>query len=781
MGIRTIIKGNANAFNKFIRLSEDYSLISNDFVIDSLLDTLESPEHKYLTVETDMTVRLLCVIKIVCANKIGGDPYRRAFVPIGNHCLYFIEKNISKIPFANRECFYNAIKKAEQLSTRGRNILEKFTPSFLLIYIQNIADLQSVIRESQNCGRKTYDELLDFALSIRPSTCVENSLPKITVDPFENISSEKDGFLSNIYSDMLASLSVRSRHILESIAEDYKHFIKLSYKDISEARSCGKNSAKEISVAQCTFREDAINILSTSSAEFKSCSLKYQYPFLKDEDIRFCGHFYEQKGRLPMFYILEHLLFSSSDRFSKFFILSNGINCTPLSLKEIGKLESISYERVRQISRKPPTAIVNFLNSNGWKSYTFWMNDYLSELSVGFQSLIDTEQLTGFSFEAYIDLLCVTFGYEVIQVKGESIAVSKRFYECFDFKSSIEDLEASLKMKTYNNSIIPLETFVSPYIIEYHSVCDYVLDIYKEVLISLEYEINSDNCLIINSNRVDIENILYNILKKEGSPLHIDVLFVRFKELYPEHKYKESSRIRPALQSSERICPQGKSSTYALIEWNLYSGSRRDYANDLLNASPIPIPRKELIKKVMLRFPESSENSIASTISQSDQYELYVGDLLGLVSKEYPPEYIIADYSGNRKSFEARLSDLVDFFEKYHYSPQYGGDYEEKSLQRWVYNTRTGRTKVTEEQYQKFEAVFEKYADYCLTGDEYAFSKRCEDFQAFVSEYFELPSRETDLDLTRWFESAMSQQFSDKRKEMLDKLLLELSNYGFIF
>ena len=82
----------------------------------------------------------------------------------------------------------------------------------------------------------------------------------------------------------------------------------------------------------------------------------------------------------------------------------------------------------------------------------------------------------------------------------------------------------------------------------------------------------------------------------------------------------------------------------------------------------------------------------------------------------------------------------------------YGGDFDERSLQRWVYNTRSGRTKATKEQCKQLEAVFEKYADYCLSGDEYAFSKRCEDYQAFVSEYYELPTKETNLELARWFE-----------------------------
>lgn len=771
MGIASTIVGSSRAYARFSELCKNYFGFTHETEMNSFLATLDSKNYEYLTTESDFSVRLLCAIKITIAHKIGGAGYQRVLAPIANRCLYFIKKNVTIIPFKYIEHFSNAEKLAAALSTRAQNILEEFTPFYLFLYIQQLEDLQAVIIDSQNCGRKTFQELLKYAVSIREPVNL----------PFDNISSEKDAFISNIYRDMLSTLSVRSKNILESITNGYKDFLTLSSKEIASTKSCGKTSLKEIIQAQCKFREDATKILSTDPVEFESCSIKYQYPFLNDTQISFCASFNELNGRLPMFYILERLLLTSEDRYARYFVQLNGLNCEPISLKEISKVENITYERVRQILKKPSNSIINLMNNDGWKAYPFWLMDFYTESNVDFDSLILAENLTSFTYDAFIDIICCVFGYEQVQIKGESVAVSKKLSTCFDFKLSIEDLENSLKTKSFNNSIIPLETFISPYILEYDDVCNCLIDLYKEVLFALEYEIDSADCVIINSNRVDVENILYLILKKEGAPLHIEVLFRRFKQLYPEHKYQTSNRIRPALSSSERICPQGKSSTYALVEWNLYSGSRRDYANDLLNASPVPIPRKELVSKIMLRFPESSERSVASTISQSDQYELYVGDLLGLVGKEYPSEFIIADGPGTRKSFEERLHNLVEFFEKYHYSPQYGGDFDERSLQRWVYNTRSGRTKVTEEQYKQLEDVFEKYADYCLSGDEYAFSRRCEDYQAFVSEYFELPTKETNLELTRWFENSMLQHYTDKRKDLFEKLILELSDYGFVF
>lgn len=781
MGIASTIKGSSRAYVRFSELCNNYFGFTQETDLNSFLAILDSKNYEYLTTESDLSVRLLCVIKITIAHKIGGAVYQRVLAPIANRCLYYIKKNASIIPFECIECFPRAEKLAESLSTRARNILDKFTPFYLFLYIQEQDDIKAVIIDTQNCGRKTHQELLGYADSIRRPANVPAEKVNGIVNPFDNIPLEKDVFISNLYKDMLAILSVRSKNILESISHDYKQFLALSSNEIASTRSCGKTSWTEIILAQSKFREDAIQIMHTSSVEFDSCSIKYKYPFLNDTEITFCANFIEQKGRLPMFYILEKLFLHSEDRYAKYFILLNGLNCEALSLKEIGKAENITYERVRQILRKPSSAIVNLLKYDEWMAYPFWLMTFYTESNVDFDSVIASENLSCFSYYAFIDLICCVFGYMRVQIKGETAAVSKKLSTCFDFKLSIEDLETSLKTKSFNNSIIPLDTFVSPYILDYDDVCNCVIDLYKDLLSSLEYEINDDDCVVINSNRVDIENVLYIILKKEGSPLHIEDLFKKFKELYPEHKYKDSNRIRPALASSERICPQGKSSTYALVEWNLYSGSRRDYANELLGASPVPIPRKDLINKIMLRFPESSERSIASTISQSEQYELYVGDLLGLVGKEYPSEYIIADGLGTRKSFEERLHDLVEFFEKYHYSPQYGGDYDERSLQRWVYNTRSGRTKATDEQYKQLEAVFEKYADYCLSGDEYAFSKRCEDYQAFVSEHFELPTKETSLELTRWFENSLSQQYTDKRKEMFKKLLLELSDYGFLF
>lgn len=781
MSIASTIKKSPKAYARFSELCKNYFGISQESELNSFLVTLDSKNREYLTADSDISVRLLCVIKIILAQKIGGDLYQRALSPIANRCLYFIKKNATIIPFSHIECFYSAEKLSESLSTRAQNILAKFTPFYLFLYIQQLEDLQAVIIDSQNCGRKTFQELLKYAVSIREPAHIHEEREGETINPFDDVPSEKDAFISNLYRDMLDILSVRSKNILESITSDYKEFLTLPSKEIASTRSCGKTSLKEIIQAQCKFREDAMQILSTGPVEFESCSIRYQYPFLNDTQISFCARFIECSGRLPLFYILEKLLLTSEDRFAHYFVQLNGLNCEPLSIKEIGKVENISYERVRQILKKPSNSIINLMDNEGWKAYPFWLMDFYTESNVDFDSVIISEGLTCFSYDAFIDLICCVFGYARTQIRGEMVAISKKLSACFDFKLSIEDLETSLKAKSFNNSIIPLETFISPYILEYGDACNCIIDLYKEVLSSLKYEVNSDDCVIINSNKLDIENILYLILKKKGAPLHIEELFKRFKQLYPEHKYKVSNHIRPALASSDRICPQGKSSTYALVEWNLYSGSRRDYANELLSASPTPIPRKELISKIKLRFPESSERSISSTISQSEQYELYVGDLLGLVGKEYSSEYIVADGYGARKPFNVRLRELIDFFEKYHYSPQYGGDSDERSLLRWIYNVRSGRTKATEEQCKQLEAVFEKYADYCLSGDEYAFSKRCEDYQAFVSEFFELPTKVTNQELARWFENSLSQHFTDKRKEMFEKLIVELSDYGFLF
>ena len=781
MSVASIIKTNLNASVKFSELCKKYFDCIQEFEWNSFLEILDSKHSEYLTTTSDFSVRLLCVIKITIAQKIGGATYQRVLTPIAKRCLYFIKKNSTIIPLRHIEYFPIAKKLAESLSTRARNILEYFTPLYLFLYIEQLEDIEAVIRDSQNCGQKTAQELLNYAISIREYKYYQEEKRSETFDTFTNIPFDKDAFITNLYKDMLATLSIRSKNILDSISSSYKQFLSLSQSEIAATKSCGKTSLNEIIRAQCKFRDEAIKILITSPIEFESCSVEYQYPFLTDSEISFCANFKEQNGRLPLFYILEKLIMSSEDRFSKYFIQLNGLNCEPLSQKEIAEAENITYERVRQILRKPSSKINNLLNNEAWNVYPFWLSDYFTKSNVDFVTLSVAENLSYFSYDAFIDLMCCMFGYVRIQIKGELAAVSKKLSTSFDFKLSIEDIENSLKSKSYINSIIPLNTFISPYILEYDDVCNCVVNLYKDIFSYLEYEITNDDCVVISSKRVDIENTIYLILKNEGCPLHIEELFRRFKHLFPEHKYKEPNRIRPAITASKRICPQGKSSTYALVEWNLYSGSRRDYANELLNASPIPIPRKELIRKIMLRFPESSEKSIASTISQSEQYELYVGDLLGLTGKEYPSEYIIADGIGTRKSFEVRLHELIDFFEKYHYSPQYSGDFDERSLQRWIYNTRSGRTKATKEQCKQLEAVFEKYADFCLSGDEYTFSKRCEDYQAFVNEYYELPTKETNLELTRWFESSMCQQYADKRKEMFENLLQELSDYGFLF
>lgn len=221
---------------------------------------------------------------------------------------------------------------------------------------------------------------------------------------------------------------------------------------------------------------------------------------------------------------------------------------------------------------------------------------------------------------------------------------------------------------------------------------------------------------IPNKEGNDICSILYEILKQNGEPMHIDDIFNKFKWYFPEHKYTSSYQLRPSLTKDTRITHRNRNSTFMLIEWGdrFKTGTIRDAIIELLQREDSPQNIKAITKYVQSFFPSTNENSIRTTMLADSQKRFcqFSSSMFGLSSKIYSIDYKRDDATFYSKlSFEERLFLFVDFLEENERFPSSRNTANgESGLMAWWYRCINRQLKLTPEQQQQVVKVQKKYS-----------------------------------------------------------------------
>ena len=141
--------------------------------------------------------------------------------------------------------------------------------------------------------------------------------------------------------------------------------------------------------------------------------------------------------------------------------------------------------------------------------------------------------------------------------------------------------------------------------------------------------------------------------------------------------------IRNKIRLSKKILPIGKTSMCKLIHWrNIFGGSIRDLLRKILNERETPVNLDELTSLVTDVFENTNRNSINSNLLSSDEFIYFANGYFGLRSKTYPPQFIEADSSKQRLSFDERFQNFKEFVNTYLRIPYCSGADDEDSLYR---------------------------------------------------------------------------------------------------
>ena len=697
------------------------------------------------------------------------------------------------------------------ISIRTYNCLKKtglFTIADIFEYAGGKHNLIKLL-DIRNFGRKSLTELIDILDSIKNGISIENTAESTTeidanaesLDNFVIKYNElvKDEIYKSVieynYEVYRRPLSARANHHLDrdfaSILDVLCLYFTLQDSSVIEY---GKQTSMELTKFVTSFYNFVSSIIKSSNVENNHKILGLQlikniYPFLQDDEVEFVYDFKERNSHLPMFYLLYYFITRNTSRYASLTCRFYGIDQEPEDLDEISYKLGLSRERCRQLIATNELKDSSILKAKEWNNYDF-LDDILVYNTFSHTQILESERLEGLSISAFAGLCSLIKQIEVCKIKRNSTKkyyLSEQLYTCFDFKNCIRDIENTLTKRCTQDIILPLSTFIDSYWIKEPTfgaskVEDAIIYILKN-----DYGIciGEDRTLHIMHNAIDRKEEIYKILEENGSPMHISQIMNALKLRNDELSIATTEQVKADIQRHPEIVPLGRSSSYAIKEWNLYTGTIRDLLYDILSNESTPISIEELYKKVSQIYPNTSIKSITSTMA-SDEQERFVRfvDLhYGIVGKKYPDNYIVWDAEEHsKKTFEERLREFESFLKSHRHLPRSGSEFmQEASLWRWYKRVIGNDISISEEQRKKISKVLNKNNDCLVTGIEYSFYRYCEEFKAYIEDNMEFPTQATDSAKYTWFMNNRKtyKNYDDKRKKYFEELIEYLYTYGY--
>lgn len=651
--------------------------------------------------------------------------------------------------------------------------------------------------ELDNLRRERVNELIknDFFSAIKDKIITPQDL--ITY-----LTSEKLDLLSKKYRDLISGYSIRTKNCLTHIGfEDF--ILNYLFDDddcLLQIKNFGKKSLQEGRNCKQILIDEISNVINLSNNYFeREILIQNQSKWFKND---FVFDFYKQNGFLPMLWIFEQEI-RTEDRDIEIFIDSFPVfkNHKNETLEILSEKFKITRERVRQIRNKTFSEIFEWSNDESKNSSikeikelcnnrenVIYLLDIIhnencvSEESFDIQKQLDKEQ-SNLTILFVLQIIAYIFREDYsllgglnISNQNQSFLIKKELVDIFNFKEFIKEfsnhiadneLEYELNIDEFLsnsncwNSTIDLEKF------------DSVVAVVKDILL-YEFHLysNLDGLITIPATKERSPmDILYEILQKNEKPMHLAEIFVKFKEVLPEHKYTEATQLRPWLQRHEAISYRNRNSVYTLKEWkHIKSGTIRDAIVEFLLKNDLPRTADDITEYVLLYFPKTNISSVRTSMFNDTQnrFSFFGDSLFGLQSKDYPAEYReIEQQETQRKSFEQRLYDLEKFLTKNDHFPFSTSDNEdEASLYRWWRIQNRSTAKLTEKQKEEVKRISSQYADFETDKTVYEWFYHFNDFKLFVLENRRLPlTSGSEKFLYGWFRRTKEDFLNDRLNE----------------
>lgn len=602
----------------------------------------------------------------------------------------------------------------------------------------------------------------------------------------------KEKLIISEFKTLTSSISARSRNAMlyqftDINIDNITNFV-VKDQNFLDIENIGKKCAIELTDFKDIFIKHFAQLVFSDASSLEYESTAKEFGFLGFDEVRFVHDFKSSHKHYPMLFISERFFQNSLDYrvqiYSSYYGIKDNIR---ISIDDIAQKLSFTRERVRQIVYSPDNWIYKVKNSpfidNSYWNYIMESNNIVTEEDSYILQLKEEER-TSLSF-------CSIYGIVKIvrPICLESITLNNgdlKYYITSDLVKSFHLNKAIKELKRLNalikntDIIMPLYDFFASnnkYWTKGTELTKEKTDVaFKLLLEVIKYldlgETDGDGNIIFKANKINYANTIYEIIKANGSPMHIKDIFSTFKRLYPNDKHKTPNSLRLYIMKDNRIENIGLSSKYKLASWRGYTGSIPELLVKLLNIHSDPVELSKLAAEALKYRQDSTKRSIESNISQKvndGTLCMYYPNLVGLSGKKYDSKF-----KAFPRSFEEFLRAYVDFVEKHKRYPILNKQGYEGMLCRW-HEDASNLTSLSDDEIITFSKTMNKLEQkhYPHGIKECNFLENCNQYKEFVSATGRLLNADDDKTMYYWFLKSSREYttWEDNRKFYFQDLL----------
>lgn len=727
----------------------------------------------------------------------------------------------------NKEQFvpYEAFMMSQEFSPRTINCIRNI--GIRNFYVNYLFASQVKLLTIRNFGKKSYFELENVKQSLIDyviRSCQDSQIVKACEIEEKNVQKVKKHTLKEIagedkyqlivakYDELLqtSSLSVRARNGICSYEGDFIEDFMNSHKDIKHLSKIGRKTAGEIQDFVDGFQSYIDEIIEHDfSEEEKSLLLmKSKYGNFVDE---YACDFYSERGSLPMFHIVENILkeelkYNNKIQFLNYLMpmLKGGI---PLTLEQIAEKCNLTRERVRQICTKgigymyreiKPKKCDNlyyYKVVSQTEDWAYLTDKFKNEVVIKSSSVEEMLKQENCNLTVSIGLLimlrifdgqyCVVGNrpYDMNTRSksswNNSFVVKKELVEAFDFDDMRCTLERYFEEHDAEEQIcqtaeeLLLDFFMSSWHMFESSEVEAVGTVVSEILMR-EYGLIPDeelHFLIQGHKTLTAADVLFRVLTEKYEPMTVDELYDILQTKY-SFKYKSPASIRGIVNSDARLCMVGVDNLVALTEWeHIKLGSVREIIVQFLEKFDEPKPVHDIVGYV-LRYRDTTENSIRSTMYSGSQFRQFDNGYFGLADKSYPDEHLYAQ----SLEFKERVKEMECFLiQKKHFPFASSEDNSEINLRQWWLRNKSSDS-LNDVQQNEIKRIQDSYWYLPTDKREVRWFSSFNQYREFVQEHDRRPSCyiEREKSLSEWFAKAQKQFVDGELSENEEKVYLYL-------
>lgn len=679
----------------------------------------------------------------------------------------------------------------------------------------------------RNFGRKSWFEFENlkqdlFAYIIK--SCQDSQMLNELEEEIEHVKRLKNLTLKEIagkdkyqlilvkYSELLKTsvLSVRAKNGINNYAGDFIEDFVHSRKNAKDLRNIGRKSLEEINrfVEELRSYIDEVIEHDFSEEEKELLLLKSKYGSFMDG---YACRVYSDKKQLPMFHIVENILESEQKYDNKIQFLNYLMPMVKgeesLTIEQIAENQNLTRERVRQICAMGIdylygemvvnksdnidfSKIVSFSEDWSYVKDRLECEDVIKTNSV--EVLMEQEDCNlTFSIGLLTIFRIFNGEYSVVGNKpydtttrskslwNNCFLVKKELVEAFDF----DDMRCTLdfyfsehdaeEMICQTAEELVLDLFMSSWKSFDGSKVEAVSNVVTEILMQ-EYELIPDEefrFLLQGKKVVTATDILYRALSENNQPMSIDELYAILQDK-SSCNYKSPASIKGIVNSDVRLCMVGVDNLVALTEWeHIKLGSIREVIVQYLEQFDEPKPVHDIVGYV-LRYRDTTENSIRSTMYSGSQFRQFDNGYFGLADKSYPDEHLYAQ----SLEFKERVKEMECFLmQTKHFPFSSSEDNSEINLRQWWLRNKSSDS-LNDVQQNEIKRIQDTYWYLPTDKREVRWFSSFNQYREFVQEHDRRPSCyiEREKFLAEWFAKTQKEFVDGELSENEEKVYLHL-------